>query len=304
MNKAVVLTALVFFTGFGKPMHADRSCTGWMTEAFFSAAKVQDIRNCLESGANLAERDDEGRTPLHLAAATAQNAAVVAELLRAGADTELTDAEGRRPIHLAAGKAHTPGILSYLIIWGSDPDIQLPGEYCSWSSFTRCATAPLHLAAARADGAEYVAALLAADADPDLRDEDGRSALQHAAANAPDVLNVALLLQAGASEGISDFDGRTPLHMAARRGEGAPEIITALLDAGASADAGDDNGVTPVIWAARTAPDSMIVEMLIDATSDPCAADEKDRTVFIAWAQNDKLEQDSVYWALHDQCSE
>lgn len=198
----------------------------------------------------------------------------------------------------------TPIILSYLLTFGASADTQLPGSRCRWARSARCATAPLHLAAARPDGAEYVVTLLAAGADPDQRDEEGRSALQHATANAPDVLSAAALLQAGASVDISDLEGFTPLHVAARRTEGAPEIVAALLASGASADAGDDDGTTPVIWAARTAPNSMILKMLIDTAKAPCSADKKDRTALIAWDQNDNLERDNVYWALHDQCSE
>jgi hypothetical protein len=48
----------------------------------------------------------------------------------------------------------------------------------------------------------------------------------------------------------------------------------------------------------------MLVAILIDAASDPCAADGSERTALTVWDQNDNLERDDVYWALHDQCSE
>jgi len=301
---AALLATVGFLVSFAKSAHADPSCSEWMTEEFYSAANSQDVRACLEAGANIVGRDDVGRTPLHLAATAAVDSAVVAELLLEGADIELTDAKGRRPIHVAAAMGRTPGILSYLIAWGSDPDTQLPGTRCSWRSIARCATAPLHLAAARSDSAEYVVALLAAGAEPDERDEKGRSALHHAAANAPDRLSAAALLQAGASEDISDLEGFTPLHLAAQRIDGAPEIIDALLSAGASADAGDRGGTTPVIWAARTAPHSRIVVTLIDASEDPCVADKQERTALTQWDLNDNLERVDEYWALHERCSE
>ena len=82
--------------------------------------------------------------------------------------------------------------------------------------------------------------------------------------------NVAVLLQAGASEDIADGKGLTPLHAAAQRRDGAPGILVALLEAGGSADTGDANGTTSVHWAALRAPDSAIVDMLIDAADDPC----------------------------------
>lgn len=303
-HAAILLTSGVFLS-LAKSAHADFSCADWMTEAFFGDATVQVARGCLEEGANVAERDEVGRTPLHLAAAAASDAAVVADLLRAGADPALTDTEGRRPIHVAAARARTPDILPYLVIWGSSVERELPGgRRCSWRSIARCATVPLHLAAARPDGAPYVAALLAAGSDPDLRDVEGRSALQHAARNATDEMAVAVLLQAGASVDASDFEGLTPLHSAVQRGDGAPDIIAMLLAAGASADSGDRNGTTPLIWGARHVPNSSIMAMLIEAADDPCVADDQERTALHQWDLNDNLDRDDVYWALHDRCSE
>lgn len=305
MRHAAFLGALALAAGLSQPAHAEPSCADWASEAFFADANVEKARDCIADGVNIAERDGEGRTPLHLAAAQTRDPTVVAELLRAGADINLTDSEGRRPIHIAAVDGQAPGILSYLAIWGADVESELPGGHrCGWIIIgARCATVPLHLAAARADGTEFIALLLSAGADPDLRDTKGRSALQHAAATSPDALNVAVLLQAGASEDIADGAGLTPLHSAARRDDGAPDIIAALLEAGASADAGDDNGSTPVHGAARHAPNRAIVEMLIEAADDPCVEDEQERTALIQWDLNPNLERDDVYWALHDQCS-
>ncbi len=305
MKDAATLLATGLLISLVTPAYADRSCTDWMTDTFFSAASIQDVRSCLEAGASVTERDNEGRTPLHLATAVATDAAVVGELLGAGADPAPSDAQGNRAIHVAAASARTPDVLSYLVVWGGDPERELPdGKRCSWRSLARCATVPLHLAAKRPDGASYVAALLAAGANPDLRDIDGRSALQHAAENAQDALVISVLLQAGASVDVADFDGFTPLHAAVRRTEGAHEVVSMLLAAGASADAGDSNGTTPLIWGARSAPDNSIVEMLIEAADDPCVADGQERTALSQWDLNQNLERDDVYWRLHDRCSE
>ncbi len=304
MKQPACLAAFVLVAGLSQPAHAEPSCADWATDAFFAAATTEQVRDCIAGGVSIAERDPEGRTPLHLAAAQARDPAIAAELLRAGADGALTDEEGRRAIHIAAAEGQAPGILSYLAIWGSDIEAELPGGHrCGWIIIgARCATVPLHLAAARADGTEFIAALLAAGADPDLRDADGRSALQHAASNAADELSLAVLLEAGASHDIADGAGLTPLHAAARRRDGAPEIIAILLAAGASADAGDADGTTPLMWAARRAPDSAIVEMLIEAADDPCVEDDPGRTALTLWDRNDALGRDEVYWALHESC--
>ena len=305
MKQPACLAAFALMVGLSQPAHAELSCADWATDAFFAAATTEQVRDCIAGGVSIAERDPEGRTPLHLAAAQARDPAIAAELLRAGADSALTDEEGRRAIHIAADEGQAPGILSYLAIWGSDIEAELPGgQRCGWLPFGgRCATVPLHLAAARVDGTEFIAALLAAGADPDLRDADGRSALQRAAGKASDERSVALLLQAGASEDIADSGGFTPLHEAAKRRDGAPEIIAVLLEAGASADAGDSEGSTPLLVAASRAPDSASVATLIEATDDPCAEDDQERNTLHQWDENDNLERDDVYWALHDRCS-
>lgn len=304
MNRGMLLAAIILAAAGARPVAAEGSCAEWTTQSFYDSATPEDVQSCINAGANLAERDEEGRTPLHSAAAAAREPQIVAKLLRAGADPALTDSAGRRPIHAAAETGQEPGILSYLAIWGAGIEEELPGGHrCGWLLIgARCATVPLHLAAARPDGAEFVAALLAAGADPDLQDLDGRSALQHAAANASDSVPISVLLQAGATEDIADGDGITPLHAAARRDDGAADIIAELMAVGASADAGDENGTTPVMWAAARAPESMIVEMLIEAANDPCVEDDQERTALDLWDRNDALTRDDAYWELHESC--
>ena len=53
------------------------------------------------SGADVEGRDDDGRTPLHVAAAFNDNPAVLDALVAAGADVESRDDDGRTPLHAA-----------------------------------------------------------------------------------------------------------------------------------------------------------------------------------------------------------
>ena len=70
-------------------------------------ASVKSISVLARSGADVAAKDNMGRTPLHWAALEGKHEQV-AELLRVGASVFVADAKGRTPLHLAAmGRSET-----------------------------------------------------------------------------------------------------------------------------------------------------------------------------------------------------
>ena len=304
MKYLLILANAGLMCGIAVSGHAALSCSDWLNKDFFENASVEDVRDCLADDASVGSRDENGRTPLHWAAAASRDVAVILELLTAGANPELVDTTGQRAIHVAAAEGRSPAIISYLVAWGSDAEAEVSGKggRCPWST-RRCAVVPLHLAAARPDGADFVASLLAAGANANARDDQGRTPLHHATSAAVDVTSILLLLKAGASVDIADREGMAPLHMAARRDDGALKMATVLLAAGASPDQGDQEGSTPLMWAARLAQGSEILELLVGASDAPCVEDDRERTVLQLWDRNELLERDDVYWALHDRCT-
>ena len=70
------------------------------------------MTDCLQSGADPKARDEGGRTPLHRAAESNENPAVIEALLDAGADLKARDKDGVTPLHVAAGLNKSPAIIT------------------------------------------------------------------------------------------------------------------------------------------------------------------------------------------------
>ena len=78
-------------------------CETWNSREFFETATVEEVAACLDVGADVAARDDDGRAPLHWAAFNSENPAAVQALLAAGANVAAPDGRDRTPRFYAAG---------------------------------------------------------------------------------------------------------------------------------------------------------------------------------------------------------
>ena len=237
-------TLLVAWAAFGAgmaPLAAQPSlhCDQWNTEEFFRAATPAAVNACLAAGADLdagtgmTPHSAGGKTPLHHAAESARDPAVVRALLAAGANVNVRDGNGRTPMHFA-----NPVGIEALLAAGADVN-----ALSDAGGFT-----PLHTAFYTSPAG--IELLLAAGADVDARDQYGRTPLYYVARDSDSLAPVKSLLVAGANVQARDQSGHTPLHYAVKR-DGIPAVFDALLAAGADVNARDDDGRTPAFDAAE-----------------------------------------------------
>ncbi len=99
-------------------------CQNWTTYQFFVKSSVEDVASCIAIGADITMTDEEGGTPLHLAALGARDPAVIKVLISAGADVDARDRAARTPLHWAALINENPLIFAALIDAGADVNAQ------------------------------------------------------------------------------------------------------------------------------------------------------------------------------------
>ena len=76
-------------------------CRNWNTPVFARTASADAVAGCIDSGADLHARDDDGNTPLHHAALQ-DNTRNMALLVEAGTGVNVRNGQGQTPLHYAA----------------------------------------------------------------------------------------------------------------------------------------------------------------------------------------------------------
>ena len=254
-------------------------CGYWNTQDFARIATAEATAACLEAGADVNERDENGNTPLLLATGhwgggmdgspANEDPAVVRLLLEAGADVNARNNGGSTPLANAAGGklvgttrggmldlAEIPAIVAVLLAAGA--------EVGSTSGAT------LLNKAAFVEGLETVTMLLEAGADIHAREGDGDTPLLSAADYGgfrnPEVLEA--LVEAGADVNDRNEHGETVLG----RALGSPanrvtEVVRSLLDLGADPNAPGFLS-SPLHQAARRGDNPELITLLLDAGAD------------------------------------
>ena len=159
-------------TVLAAPMAA-MDCADWNSSKYFLVAGVEHVTACLASGADIKARDGNGQTPLHRAAKSNKNSAVITALLDAGADIEARGARGRTPLHLAAGGSWffspNPAGITALLAAGADIEARDENGRTPLYRAVRFNKDPTDLT--------IITALLDAGADPNARNNAWHVAL-------------------------------------------------------------------------------------------------------------------------------
>ncbi len=95
-------------------------CEKWNTREFFQIATTEDVMTCLSQKADPKARDENGATPLHFAALSNENPAMITALIDAGADL---NARGKRygsTIVYYAAFNKNPAVITALLNAGAD----------------------------------------------------------------------------------------------------------------------------------------------------------------------------------------
>lgn len=237
---------------------AQEGCERWGDVGFFyRPSAAEDVRRCLDMGADLSARFANGGTPLHVASEWARDSLVVALLMEAGADTEARDDRGRTPLFNAVcGSRLAARAVALLLAAGADVNARDNDR-----------GTPLHAAC----GDAAIEQLIAAGADVNALDDVGETPL-HRAADGGGLATVAALLGAGAEVDARSEDGATPLHRAAGGNE-TPAVVAALVAAGAEVDGRDENGDTP-LHRSWSNPNPAVSQRLLELGADPLARND------------------------------
>ena len=253
------------------------------------------VQVLIDAGANIEIKNDEGRSPLHVASFVGE-VATMTKLVRAGADVCSTDSESMSCLMFAAHSGQTDAV-RYL---AGLPEVDLDQQ----STDDRTA---LHFAV-EANHPDVVQVLIDAGANIEIKNDEGRSPL-HLASFSGELTTVKLLVEAGADVRATDAERDTCLILAAYSGHtdtvrylaglpevelnqqsgddstalhfavepNHPDVVQVLIDAGADLDAKNGLGHSPLHMASISGELTTMTK-LVRAGADLCTTDPLRRT--------------------------
>lgn len=221
---------------------------------------LEVVRTLIDAGAPLDTTNRAGATALRLAAR--EGRLEVVELLLSKPQARRVHPPQATALHEAVSARHLPVVLRLL-------DAGLPVDAQDEAGRTA-----LHRAAVYPYAPKVLEALLARTPRTDIRDWDGRTALESALAGNVTLAAGALLVHnARAVAGAAN--AATPLHYAARNGN--LQMVEQLLLAGAEVMAKDEHGLSPFFHAA-TNGHLRVADLLVRNGANPSEQDRNGNT--------------------------
>lgn len=225
-----VASATIVFSG---ELATAQDC-GFLSPSVGSNSNTGESRNSM----NPYSTDNDGRTPLHIAAASGDTVFFNELIERYGNPSfNVTDVHQWTPLHFAAA-CRSKGVAALLLDNGANP-----------YSTDNDGRTPLHIAAASGNKEffdEFIK--LYSNLNFNVADVHKWTPLHFAAASGSEGV-AATLLDNGADPIASASDGWTPLHIAVA--SGSKEVAATLLDNGADPNALASDGWTPLelaVW--------------------------------------------------------
>jgi len=259
------------------------------TDIFEAAARGthQDVEAFVSAGVSVNEKGNMNNTPLHFAARSNPNVAVIQYLVAQRAEIGAGNDVGDTPLHLAARNNPSEAVLQFLV------------QRTNVNTKNNAGDTPLHLAA-RNNPNEAVLRFLAerTRADGYARNDANRTPLDVAstesrrrilrnalppppsnigdifdAATSGTARNVEYYVRHGAD--VNEIDTRnrsqlrnTPLHLAASHSPNV-EALEYLVSQGADVNAKNRGGNTALHFAARDNPNVAVLQYLVSLRTDP-----------------------------------
>ena len=250
-----------------------------LDESWMALASPEAVRMLLHGGADLAERDAGGLTPVHHAVGN-PNVRILETLLEYGADPNLTDFDGRQALEFAAGRSDRRAHANALVRFGANFDA-LDAAMRVSLGLTPPAEALAGVPIERLLGSDWAGIVSAGGLSSSLIIGDGettslaaidlQSLFRQVLQTNRDPATALLLIEQGAELGLGD--GVHALHIAALNAN--PAVARLLLDRERSLslwEVADGDERTALHYAASNA-NPAVARVLLDQGADANAED-------------------------------